>query len=117
MCVLLPLCAVGLVILVAGIVGATTQPDATAAHQARVQEYEAKSFPKAVELGTGRRAQGFVFFRLPATGESYSRATVANMAGSPTPRPFVLHLEIDDGQAVPAADRRSERTRLRVPLQ
>ena len=61
-------------ILVAGIVGATTQPDAMAAHQARVQEYEAKSFPEAVELSTGQRAQGFVFFRLPATGEAYSRS-------------------------------------------
>jgi hypothetical protein len=94
MCVILPLCAVGLVILLSGLASAAAEPAADAAHAARVREFEAKSFPGTAVLRPGERAQGFVFFRPPP---SATRAVVVNMAGAPPPRPHVLHLEIEDG--------------------
>lgn len=132
MCVILPLCAVAAALVLVSLASAAAQPAAEATYRARVQEYEAKSFPSMVTLNKGETAQGFVFFVLPepsATGGRNSsqapmtsgrtfdeapqsgdyrfpppsqRAVVANMAGS-IARPMILHVEAEDGLQAPAA--------------
>ncbi len=132
MCVILPLCAVAAALVLVSLASAAAQPAAEATYRARVQEYEAKSFPSMVTLNKGETAQGFVFFVLPepsATGGRDSsqapmtsgrtfdeapqsgdyrfpppsqRAVVANMAGS-IARPMILHVEAEDGLQAPAA--------------
>jgi hypothetical protein len=131
LCLVAPLCAIALLILVGSLASAIARPAAEAAYQARVREYEATSFPDMAFLETGQRAEGFVFFQLPETvggssgiqpetarrGRTFEgepkiedlpppwlRATVANLAGSRPPVDFVLHLEVEDGEGLPRAE-------------
>jgi hypothetical protein len=115
MCVfgLLPLCAVGLVIILAGLASVAASPAADTSYEARVREFEAKSFPGTAVLRPGERAQGFVFFRTPPTA---TRAVVVNMAGAPSPRPHVLHLEIEDGAEGPPGGLEPDVRHLRLRL-
>jgi hypothetical protein len=142
LCVMLPLCAVAGALLVVMLASEASRPAAEAAYEARLQEYEAKSFPAVAELDTEQRAHGFVFFRLSEAGATSTtgppevarggafaeesrriadytspppalRAVVANMAGT---RTFALHLEIEDGEGVPTSGSRPRIAHFRVPL-
>jgi hypothetical protein len=121
---------VAVVLLVLGLASAAGMPAAKAAHQARVQDYVAKSFPLTAVLDADRPVQGVVFFSLAETsrpagtvlpeaaaarGRTFDeeprsdtppppwlRATVANMAGSDTRPPFVLQVEMEDGAEITA---------------
>jgi hypothetical protein len=144
MCVILPLCAVGLVIILAGLADLAAKPAAEAAYAARLQEYEAKSFPAVAELHTEQRAHGFVFFRLSESGATSTTGSPAvavarggtfadeswRITGYTPPPPalravvanmagtrtFVLHLEIEDGEGVPMAGGQPRIVHVRVPL-
>jgi hypothetical protein len=146
MCVTLALCAVAGVVLVVMLAGAAARPAAEAAYVARLQEYEATSFPAVAELETGQRAHGFVYFRLAEAGATsttvrpggaVARAgTFAEESGrswdytppppalravvanmaGAAPRTSVLHLEIEDGAGAPTAGGQPGIAHLRVPF-
>jgi hypothetical protein len=96
--------------MLAGLVSWAAEPAADAAYEARVREFEAKSFPDTAVLRPGERTQGFVFFRPPSTA---TQAVVVNMAGTPAPLPHVLHLDIEDGED---GDPDPDVLQLRLPL-
>jgi hypothetical protein len=124
-CVALPLCAVAIALVLVSAASAAAKPAAEANYRARVQEYEAKSFPQTAVVTDGEVVGGFVFFVLPGSFPARTfdqcpqawdyqlpppsqRATVANMAGASRPRPMVLHVdgELDSDDSIKTSPER-----------